>query len=144
MSRKDQVWWSWEIKKENERKVWIRRRHVTFVTKKVIGRRTANIDKSGWRRKGQIAEADVAECVSDTYVLTTSIDNTSTDKSWILDFSNVKKDVQLLVCKRGRNYQMVNDSTCEVISTGTVNVTCRDETMRALEVAGMSRRHDTI
>ena len=30
-----------------ERKVWARRRHVTFVTGKVIGRMTANIGKSG-------------------------------------------------------------------------------------------------
>ena len=35
--------------------------------------------------KRQIAKADVAEVVSDTYVLAASIDNTFTDKYWILD-----------------------------------------------------------
>ena len=34
-------------KEEEERKVRVCRRHVTFVTKKIIGRRTESIDKSG-------------------------------------------------------------------------------------------------
>jgi len=37
------------------------------------------------KNKEQTAEADITEGVSDTYMLTASIDNTSTDKCWILD-----------------------------------------------------------
>jgi len=37
------------------------------------------------KKKGQAAKADVAEGVSDTYVLTVFIDNTFTNKSWILN-----------------------------------------------------------
>jgi len=39
---------------ERERKVRARRRHVTFVTGKVIGGRTASINKSCWRRRGKL------------------------------------------------------------------------------------------
>ena len=44
---KDRVWWSWEGKEEKERKVRVRRRRVTFVTRIVIGRKIAIFDKSG-------------------------------------------------------------------------------------------------
>jgi len=39
-----------------------------------------------------------------------------------------------LVAKEEVTIKMVNGLTCEVISTGTVNVTERDRTVRALEV----------
>ena len=46
--RKDQVWWSSEGKEEvKERKVRARRRHVIFVTEKVVERIIASMDKSG-------------------------------------------------------------------------------------------------
>ena len=38
-----------------------------------------------------------------------------------------------LVAKEKRNVKMVDDLTCEVINTRTINVTCRDGTVRALE-----------
>ena len=68
------------IKRRGKRKVQIRRRHATFVIRKVTGRRTASLDKSDLKNKWQTVEADIAVGVSDTYMLTTSIDNTSTDK----------------------------------------------------------------
>jgi len=41
-------------KKEKERKVWVHRRRVTFVTRKVVGRKTTSIDKSGLKRKSKL------------------------------------------------------------------------------------------
>jgi len=45
---KDPIWWSQEGKKEKkERKVWARRKRVTFITGKIIERMTESIGKSG-------------------------------------------------------------------------------------------------
>jgi len=38
-----------------------------------------------------------------------------------------------LVAKEERTVEMMDDSACEVIDIRTVNVTCRDGTVRALE-----------
>jgi len=38
-----------------------------------------------------------------------------------------------LVAKEEETVKIVDGSTCEVIDTGTINVRCRDGTMRALE-----------
>jgi len=90
-------------------------------------------------------KADVAEGVPDTYVLTTFIDNTSIDKCWILDSGSVvhvysqKELFNFLVAKEEGNVKMVDGSACEVIGTGTINVTGIYEM-----VSGMSRRHGTI
>jgi len=50
-SRKDRVWWSLEGKEEKERKVWAYRRHITFVTRKIIGRMTTSLGKVA-KKKG--------------------------------------------------------------------------------------------
>ena len=63
------------------------------------------------KKKGQNAKAGVAESVSDTNVLTTSIDHTSTDKCCILDSGSAvhvcsHKDMfNSLVSKGGRDCQ---------------------------------------
>jgi len=46
LSRKDPVWWSCEGKKEKERKVRVHQRGVTFVNRKITGRRIISINKS--------------------------------------------------------------------------------------------------
>ena len=46
-SKHDRIWWSREGKEEKEEKVQAHQRRVTFVIRKVIGRMTASIDKSG-------------------------------------------------------------------------------------------------
>ena len=38
-----------------------------------------------------------------------------------------------LVAKEEGTVKMVDGSACEIISTGTINITCRDEMVRALE-----------
>ena len=38
-----------------------------------------------------------------------------------------------LVAKEEGSVKMVDDSTCKVISTVTINVTCRDKTTHAME-----------
>ena len=59
--------------------------------------------------EGQIAEEDIVESVSDTYVLTASIDNTSTNKDRILDSDYAvhvcfqKEMFNSLVAKGGRD-----------------------------------------
>jgi len=70
------------------------------------------------KKKGQAVEEDVTEGVSDTNVLTTSIDNTSTDKGWILDSDSAvhvcsQKDIfNSLVAKEEGTVKMVDDSAC--------------------------------
>ena len=49
-----------------------------------------------------------------------------------------------LIAKVKEIVKMVDDSACEIIGIGTVKVTERDGTVRALERSGMSQRHDTI
>ena len=44
-----------------------------------------------------------------------------------------ERDVQLLGCKEDETVKIVDGSACEVIDIGTVNVTGRDRTVRALE-----------
>ena len=84
-------------------------------------------------------EADVAGCVLDTYVLTTSIDNTSTDKSGILDANSAvhvcsqKKMFNSLVAKEEGTINIVDSLACKAIDTRTVNVTGRDGMMCALK-----------
>jgi len=91
------------------------------------------------KKKRQTAEAGVAEGVSDTYVLTIFIDNTSTAKGWILEFGSTvhvcsqKEMFNSLVAKEEGTVKMADDSACKVIDIGTINVTCRNETMYALE-----------
>jgi len=87
------------------------------------------------------AEADVAECVLDFYMLKTSIDNnTFTDKSWILDSDSAihvcfqKEMLSFLVAKKEVTIKIVDGLACEIIDTETVNVTGRDGPVRALEV----------
>jgi len=41
--------------------------------------------------------------------------------------------IQLLVAKEEETIKMINFSVCEVIDTRTVNVICKDVTVRALE-----------
>ena len=92
------------------------------------------------KKKEKNTESDVVEGVSDTNVLTTSIDNTSTDKSGILDADSAvhvcsqKKMFNSLVEKEEGTINIVDSSACKAIDTRTINVTGRDEMMRALEV----------
>ena len=78
------------------------------------------------KKKGQIIEVGVAEGVSDTYVLTVSIDNTFTDKRWILDsYSTVhvcsqKEMFNSLTAKKEKTVKMVDGSACKVIDTRIV------------------------
>ena len=80
------------------------------------------------KKKGKTVETDVAEGVSDTNMLTSSIDNTSTDKDWILDFSSVvhvcsqKKMFNFLVAKEEETVKMIDGSTCKIIDILTVNI----------------------
>ena len=69
-------------------------------------------------------------------------DNTSQGKDWIFDsvysgstvhVCSQKELLNSLVVKEERIVKMVNGSACEVIGTGTVKVTGRDGTVRALE-----------
>ena len=82
----------------------------------------------------------MAAGVSDAYVLMAFIDNTSTDKGWILDSGSVvhvysqKEMFNSLIAKEERTVKMLDGSACEVIDTRTINVRGRDETMHALEV----------
>ena len=88
-------------------------------------------------------ETDVAtsgvlytEVLMDSYIE----ENTSQGKSWIFDSASTvhlcsqKELFNFLVTKEEGTFKMVDDLGCEVISTGTVNATCRDETMLSLEV----------
>ena len=93
------------------------------------------------KKKRQAAEADIAlSGVEDTEVLIVFYeDNTSQDKSWIFDSDSTvhvcfqKELFNSLVTKKEETVKMVDDSTCKVIDTGTVNVTERDGTILALE-----------
>ena len=86
-------------------------------------------------------EADVAMGGVDTEVLMTFYveDNISQIKGWILDSGSTihvyfhKEMFNSLVAKKERTVEMMDDSACEVIDIRTVNVTCRDGTVRALE-----------
>jgi len=66
-------------------------------------------------------------------------DNTSQGKSWIFDSDSTvhicsHKDMfNSLVAKEKRTVKMLDGSACEVIGTGTVNITRRGETVRALK-----------
>ena len=91
------------------------------------------------KKKGQFAETDVATGV-DTKVLMTSYieDNTSQSKHWIFDSGstvNVCSQKELfnnsLVAKEEGVVIMVDGSACD--DTGTIKVTERDGMMHALE-----------
>ena len=77
-------------------------------------------------------------------------DNTSQGKNQRFDLSSTvhiyfqKELFNSLVAKEEGTIKMVDGSTCEVIDTGTVKVTERDGTVRALERSGMSQRHATF
>jgi len=87
-------------------------------------------------------DVDVTSDVSDTEILIASYveDNTSQGKSWIFNSGSTvhicfqKELFNSLVAKEEGTIKMVDGSTCEVIGTGTVNVTERDGTVHALEV----------
>jgi len=72
-------------------------------------------------------------------VLTTFIDKTSTDKCWILDSGSAvhicsQKDMfNSLVAKKEETFEIVDGSACKIIGTGTITVTRRNGTVRALE-----------
>ena len=67
-------------------------------------------------------------------------DNTSQGKGWIFDSGSTihvcsqKELFNFLVAKEEGIVKMVDISACEVIDTGTVKVTERDEMMHAMEV----------
>ena len=92
-------------------------------------------------KKGQAAEADVVlSGVEETEVLMTSYkNNTSQGKGWIFDSGSTvhacsqKELFNSLVAKEEEIVKMVDSSACEIIGTGTVKVTKRDGTVRALE-----------
>jgi len=77
----------------------------------------------------------------DTEVLMTSYveDNTSQGKNWIFDSSSVvhvhshKEMFNSFIVKKKRTVKMMDGSACVIMGTGTVNVTCKDETVHALE-----------
>ena len=77
----------------------------------------------------------------DTKVLMTSYVEyyTSQSKGWIFDFGSMvhvyfhKEMFNSLVAKEEGTVKMVDSSACEVIDTGTINVTCRERMLRALE-----------
>ena len=72
-------------------------------------------------------------------MLITFIDNTCTDKDWILDSGSTvhvysHKDMfNSLAVKEEWTAKMVDDYACKIIDIGTINVTGRDGTVRALE-----------
>ena len=95
--------------------------------------------KEWLKKKRQAAEADVASSINDIEILMASNkDNTSQGKSWIFNSGST-----VHVCSQKELFnnsleervivKMVDGSACEVISTGTVKVTGRDGTVRALE-----------
>jgi len=99
--------------------------------------------------KGQTCMAHIADGVSDTYVLTFTIDNTSTNKSWILDSGSVvhacsQKMFNSLVAKEEGTVKMVDGSAWKVSDIETVNVTGRDGTMRASTAVRYVPEVDTI
>ena len=80
-------------------------------------------------------------------------DNTSQGKGWIFNSGSTvhicsQKELlnNSLVVKEEGIVKMVNGLTCEIIGTGTVKVTGRDGTMRALEVVRYvpEARHNLI
>ena len=87
-------------------------------------------------------EADVVMSGVDTKVLMVSYieDNISQGKYWIFDFGSMihvsfhKKMFNSFVVKKKETVKIVDGSACEVTGTGTVNITCRDGTVHALEV----------
>ena len=95
------------------------------------------------KKKGQLAEAGVALSSLEKIevLMAFNEDNTSQGKSWIFDSGNTvhvcsQKELfnNFLVTKEEEIVKMVDGSACEVIGTGTVKITGRDETVRALEV----------
>ena len=102
--------------------------------------------------KGQAAKADIVfSSVKDTEVLMASYeDNTSQGNRWIFDSGSTvhvcsqKKLFNSLATKEEEIVKMVDGSACKVIGTGTVKVTERDETVRALEAVRYVPRHGTI
>jgi len=103
---------------------------------------TASIGKCWLKKKGQAAEADEASGVEDTEILMASYeDNISQGKCWIFDSGSTihicsQKELfnYSLVAKEEEIVKMVDGSVCEVIGTGTVKITGRDETVCALEL----------
>ena len=91
--------------------------------------------------EGQAVEAGIAISGVDTKVLMVSYveDNTSQGKGWIFDSGSTtyvcfqKEMFNSLAAKEKEFVKIVDGSTCEVIGTGTVKVTERDGTVRALE-----------
>ena len=105
-----------------------------------------------WLKKGQAVEADVASGVEDTEILMASYEkNTSQGKGWLFYLGSTvhvcsQKMFNSLVAKEEGIVKMVDGSTCEVIGTGTVQVTERDGTMCALVAVRYVReaRYDLI
>ena len=92
------------------------------------------------KKKEQAAEADVAMSGKDIEVLMAYYENnTSHDRGWIFDSGSTiyvysqKELFNSLVAKEEGIVKMVDGLACEVIGTGTVKVTGRDGTVRALE-----------
>jgi len=93
------------------------------------------------KKKGQAAETDVASGVENTEILIASYENnTSQSKGWIFDSGSTvhvcfQKELfnNSLIVKEEGIVKVVDGSACEVIGTGTIKVTGRDGTMRALE-----------
>ena len=85
-------------------------------------------------------EADVASSV-DTKVLIASYveDNTFQGKIWIFDSGSMvhvcfqKELFNSFVAKKEGTVKMVDGLACKIINTGTINITERDGTVRALE-----------
>ena len=59
-----------------------------FCHKKCDWKKDCKYRQEWLKNKRQTVEADIAEGVLDTYMLTAFIDKTSTDKSLILDYDN--------------------------------------------------------
>jgi len=93
-------------------------------------------------KKEQAVATNIVISGVNTEVLMTSYveDNTSQGKDWIFDSDSIvhvyshKEMFNSLAANEEGAVKMVEGSTCEVISTGTINVTCRDGMMRALEM----------
>jgi len=93
-------------------------------------------------KKGQTMEVDVTMSSVDIEILMASYveENTSQGEGRIFDFSSTvhvyfyKEIFSSLVAMEEGTVKMVDDSACKIIDTETVNVTCRDGTVHALEV----------
>ena len=94
--------------------------------------------------EGASCRGGVASCIEDTEILMASYeDNTSQGKGWIFDSGSTvhvcsQKELfnNSLVVKKKWIVKMVDGLISEVINTGKVKVTGRDEIVCALEAIG--------